>query len=285
MAVTNPRPQEEAVQSKDVEHPTKDRLGRRCRMQWEPVMNNFLAVLDRAARNGSIDMEQVHRLAAAFLRAEGPLAEYYAKSEGQCMDAFAAMSNDHKRQDHLGRLIAKPFAGLFTQPGGGLDRRHLPQFFSTIRMILGDEVHADLRARAKLIAEAHRDENGVVNWEGFHGDPRAVRILDRVRAMIAKSFRRFDPRKDWLLLVMNQAPVSVSLGSNMFVQKGQAQREVPPFTERQMLRLFDALFADCAPGMMSAERQAALAGLGDALDQIRQFRQNVRIAAARLGGV
>lgn len=264
--------------------PPQGRLGRRCRMQWEPVLNNFLDVLDRAARNGSIEMEQVRLLADAFLRAEGPMAEYYAKSEGRCIDAFAAQSNDHKRQDHLGRLVAKPFAGLFTQ-AGGMDRRHLPQFFSTIRMILGDEVHADLRARAKLIAEAHRDENGVVNWEAFHADPRAVRILDRVRAMIAKSFRRFEPRKDWLLLVMNQAPVSVSLGSNIFVQKGQAQREVPPFTERQMLQMFDALFADLAPGRLSADRQTALATMGDALDQIRQFRQNVRIAGARLGGL
>lgn len=263
------------------------KLGARCRANWEPALRNFLAVLERASSNGTIAMEQVHRLAAAFLKAEGPMAELFARSEGSCLQAFAEADQARKRQDHFGRLIAHPFAPLFAQQGSGLERRHLPQLFVAIKMILGDEMYADLRSRAKLIAEAHRSDDGTIRWESFHNDRRAVLILDRVRLAIAKSFRRFDARKDWFILVMNQAHSAVSLGSNAFVAKSpDDHRDMPQFTERHMLRLFDALYVECDPKDLSAERKANLAQAGgnEAEEMIRQMRHNIRMALLRQGG-
>ena len=260
--------------------------GARCRANWEPVLKNFLALLDRASSNGSIDMTQVHRLAAAFLQAQGTLAEMFARSENGCNDAFVTADMERKRQDHFGRLIARPFASLFVDPKDGLERRHLPQFFTAIKMILGDETHADLRSRTKLIAEAHRGENGNINWEAFHSDRRAILILDRVRLYVAKSFRRFEPRKDWFLLVMNQAHNSVSLASNAFVAKAAPERDIPPFTERHMMRMLQALYEECDPKVLNQERKAGLAQAGgnDAENTITQMRHNLRMALLRLGG-
>lgn len=262
----------------------RPKAGARCRANWEPALHSFLTVLDRASSNGTIAMDQVHRLATAFLKAEGALGELFAQSELACSEAFAAADLERKRQDHFGRLVARPFAPLFLT-SGGLERRHLPQFFSALKMILGDEVYADLRSRTKLIAEAHRGDDGNIDWNAFHADRQAILILDRVRFYIARSFRRFDPRKDWFLLVMNQAHSAVSLASNAFVAKAADDRGPPPFTERHMFRLFDALFDECDPKALSTERKANLsqAGGNDAEERIRQFRHNVRMGLLRLG--
>lgn len=261
------------------------KAGARCRANWEPALRNFLAVLDRASSNGSISMDQVHRLASAFLKAQGPMAELFARSETGCGEAFIAADLERKRQDHFGRLIARPFAALFVQPKGGLERRHLPQFFTAIKMILGDDIYADLRSRTKLIAETHRSEDGGIDWENFHTDRRAILILDRVRLHIAKSFRRFDARKDWFLLVMNQAHSAVSLGSNTFVAKAAEDRDIPPFTESHMLRMLQALFEECDPAVLNQERRTGLAQAGgnDAEKLVKLMRQNLRMALLHCG--
>jgi len=266
--------------------PARSKAGGRCRANWEPAFRHFLTVLERASSNGQISLDQVQRLAAAFLKAEGPVAELFSRSEISCRDAFIAADLERKRQDHFGRLIAQPFSDLFGNGAHGLERRQLPQFFTALKMILGDEMYADLRSRAKLIAETYRGEDGGIDWEHFHADRRSVQILDRVRLGVAKSFHRFDPRKDWFLLVMNQNPTTVSLGSNTFVAKTAQEREAHHFTERHMLRLFDALFAGCDPKALSPERKNALTQVGgnDAIDRIGQFRHNVRMALLRLGG-
>lgn len=275
------------IAAADTAAPTsRPKVGGRCRANWEPAFRHFLTVLERASSNGQISLDQVQRLAAAFLKAEGPIAELFARSELSCREAFIAADLERKRQDHFGRLIARPFSELFSNSGHGLERRQLPQFFTALKMILGDEMYADLRSRAKLIAETYRGEDGGIDWECFHTDRRSVQILDRVRLGIAKSFHRFEPRKDWFLLVMNQNPTTVSLGSNTFVAKTAQEREAHHFTERHMLRLFDALFDECDPKSLSPERKTALiqAGGNDAIDRIGQFRHNVRMALLRLGG-
>lgn len=260
--------------------------GDRCRANWEPALRNFVTVLDRASSNGAIAMEQVHRLAQAFLKAQGPMAELFARSENSCRQAFAEADLARKRQDHFGRLIAHPFATLFDHAGNGLERRHLPLFFGAVKMILGDEMYADLRTRAKLIAETHRGEDGTIHWDGFHNDRRAVLILDRVRLALAKSFKRFEARKDWFLLVMNQNPGSVSLASNAFVAKSAEERDTPKFTERHMMLMFEALYADCDPKAMGTERRANLAQAGgnDAEALVGQMRHHIRMNLLRLGG-
>lgn len=262
------------------------RIGDRCRANWEPALRNFVTVLERASSNGTIAMEQVHRLALAFLKAQGPMAELFARSENACRQGFAEADMARKRQDHFGRLVAHPFATLFDHAGNGLERRHLVPFFIAIKMILGDEMHADLRTRAKLIAETHRGEDGAIHWDGFHADRRAVLILDRVRLALAKSFKRFEARKDWFLLVMNQNPASVSLASNAFVAKTAEERDTPKFTERHMMLMLDALFADCDPKTMGTERRANLAQAGgnDAEALVSQMRHHIRMSLIRQGG-
>jgi hypothetical protein len=252
--------------------------GRKCRSAFQPALRSFLSLLDRASSNGVIEMEQVRKLAVAFLRAEGPMADYYRKCESACAAAFAEHDLDRHRHDHFGRLVAKSFSELFGLEPGGVERRHLPQFFQALKMMMGEELHAELRARANLIAEAHRDEEGLIRWADFHADPRSVKVLDRVRVQVSKSFQRFDIRKDWFVLVMNQVSAGVSLSSSTFVQKSTADRDVPVFTPRHMLQLFSAMFADFDPRCLAAERRAVFGKVENAEDLVIKFRSNLAAA-------
>lgn len=283
-AMAEPAPTALAADSAARPAAAKPKAGLRCRAQWEPALRGFLGILERASSNGTISMEQVHRLATAFLRAEGAVGDHFARSENSCREAFAHADMERKRHDHLGRLVARPFASLFANGGTSLDRRHLPQFFTALHMMLGDDIHADLRNRARIVAESYRGKDDSLDWNGFHQDGRSQRILDQVRIFIAKSFRRFETRRDWFLLVMNQAPASTSLASNAFVSRSAEERSVPPFTEVHMLRLLQALFNDCDPASMSRERRATLALTGeDAETWIHHLRKQVRMGLARNG--
>jgi hypothetical protein len=222
------------------------------------ALKTFLDVVEKTAgADGSVSMDQVRRIANAFMAAEGPLSAFYAKTEATCDVAFEMASIERKRVDYLGRLIAQPFAHLLDEAGSGIERKHLPQFFAAIRMMLGDEVHSELRAKTKLIAETHRGIDGMIQWDDFHVDPRAQTVLEKVLVTVARSFRRFEPRKDWFLIMMDSSPTSVSVSSNAFVPKRPEDKALHQFSERQMVQLFEALFAPVHPSTYDDFRKAS----------------------------
>ncbi len=232
----------------EVEPDKRPAGGRRCRALVGSALKTFLDVVERTAdEGGSVSMDQVRRIATAFMAAEGPLTAFYEKTESTCDAVFEMASIERKRIDYLGRLITHPFGHLLDQPGSGIERKHLAQFFAAVRMILGDEMHSELKAKIRLIAETHRGEGGLIEWDSFHGDPRAFLLLERVLVTIARSFRRFDPRKDWFLIMMDSSPSAVSVASNAFVPKRPEDKAQRQFSERQMVQLFEALFAPVHP--------------------------------------
>ncbi|MGE5545752.1 MAG: hypothetical protein ACM33T_02560 [Solirubrobacterales bacterium] len=231
--------------------------GKRCRDMVGVTIRAFVNLLQDAAIDDKVTMDGVRRIAQAILSAGGPLAVYYARTESMCAATFELAAIGNRRTDYLGRLITEPFAHLLDDPDSGIDRKHLAQFFAAIRMIVGDEAHADLQARATVIAESHRGDQGMIDWDSFHDDPEIRAILEQVQVTVARSFRRFDGRKDWFLLLMNQTMASVSLASNAFVPRKPDDKPPPEFKEEQMARLFDALFQRTRPdGYTTARRDA-----------------------------
>lgn len=239
--------------------PVKPALGVHCRHTAGVAIRAFLDLLEEAATDGKVTVEQARRVADAIMSAEGPIGTVYARAESACESAFTIRRIESQRHDRLGRLIAQTFAHLLDAPKSGMERKNLEQFFAAMRMILGDDVHEALKARCAVLVELYRDADGSVDWERFYADSEAALIRERVLVAIARSFRRFEPRVDWFLIVMNSTMSSVSLGSTAFIARKPEDRPAHEFTERNFCRLFEALFAGCRPEALDEAGHAAFA--------------------------
>lgn len=235
----------------------KPALGAHCRHTAGVALRAFLDLLDEAATDGKVTMEQARRIADAIMAAEGPIATVYTRAELACEDAFTVRRIESQRHDRLGRLITQTFAALLDQPKSGMERKNLAQFFAAMRMILGDDVHEAMKARCAVLVELYRNGEGLIDWERFYLDSEAVLIREKVLVAIARSFRRFDPRVDWFLIVMNSTTTSISLGSTSFIARKPEDMPEREFTERNFCRLFEAMFASCRPEEFDESARAA----------------------------
>lgn len=217
--------------------------GRRCRATAAVAVRALLDLIDEAAVDGHVSVESARRIGAAVLSASGPLSSHYCRAESSCEAAFELVLVERSRIDTLGRLLTHSFAHLLDDPVAGIERKHLAQFFAAVHMILGEETREALKARCGATADRYRTGEGLVVWDEFYEDDEAALILEQVLVTIARSFRRFDPRKDWFMIVMNSNPSTVSLGSNVFVAKKPEDKVVREFSDIHLCRLFKALFA------------------------------------------
>ena len=230
--------------------------GGNCREISGKAIEALLRLVDEIAVDGKVDLAAVHKIAQAILSAEGPLSEAYAAREQKCAFAFHRAAIECQRKDILGRLIMQPIETLLDQPEG-MERKRAGQFLTAVRMMVGEEEHEVLRTEAAELAEGHRGPDGIIDWDAFYDDPPARSIQERVLVALAHSFRRFDPRKDWFLVVMNANPSAVSVASNAFVPVKPEERAQFAFTEAHMANIFDALFAQVRPDTFTGDRLRA----------------------------
>lgn len=231
--------------------------GKRCRSVAAVAILALTDILEEGAVDGMVSMNEVRRVAKAVLAARGPLGEHYALWEDGCDAAFTLRRIERQRVDFIGRILARPFSDYFDDKASGIERKHLPQFFAAVRMIVGTEPFDVLRARAGSAAERHRTPDGMVGWPDFYADADVKMVFEELLVTIARSFRRFEPRKDWFLIIMNSSPSSVSTASNAFIPKRQEDKVLREFTELHMARMFQALFASHRPDTFTPERRAA----------------------------
>lgn len=235
----------------------RDPGGKRCRSVAAVAIMALTDILEESAVDGVVTMDDVRRVARAVLSARGPLGEHYALWEDGCDAAFALRRVEQQRTDFIGRVLARPFSDYFDDRNSGIERKHLPQFFAAVRMIVGEEPYDMLRGRVNRAAERHRNEDGLVDWPGFYADDETRAVFEELLVTIARSFRRFEPRKDWFLIIMNSSPSSVSTASNAFIPKRPEDKVLREFSEAHMVRLFRALFASCRIETFTPERRAA----------------------------
>ncbi len=230
--------------------------GKRCRGVAGIAIRALIDLLDESATDGAVTMDVVRRVASAVLSARGPLSEYYANWEAGCDSAFALRRIEQQRTDFIGRIITQPFAALLDDRAAGLERKHLSQFFAAVRMIVGDEPFDGLRTRANEAAERHRTPEGMVAWDDFYRDFDVMQIFEQIAVAMARSFRRFEPRKDWFLIIMNSSPSSISTSSNAFIPKKAEDKVTREFSEAHMVRMFQALFSEFRLETFTPERKA-----------------------------
>lgn len=235
----------------------KPQPGTRCRQTAGIALRAFLGLIEEAAVDGNISVETARRIAEAVMAANGPIATVYAHAELGCEDAFTVRRIEGQRHDRLGRLITQTFAHLLDEPKSGIERKNLTQFFAAMRMILGDDVHESMKAHCAVLAESYRTPEGIIDWERFYVDPEALLLREQVLVAIARSFRRFEPRVDWFLIVMNSNATAISLGSGAFIPRKADDKMAHEFTERNFCRLFQTMFDTLRPECFDAPAKTA----------------------------
>lgn len=180
--------------------------GSRCHQMAKMALGIALKRLETEAEGGVISLDQVRSITARLSCDNALLAACCGKMAKDCQADFSAQRYEVLRRNFLGRVLVRPLAPLLDDPQGGIERGHLAQFFTALRMMLGNETHAQLAARAEQAALRHRGPSGTVEWAGFHDDPDMVEVYETALVAVARAFLRFEVRQDWLLTIMNSTP-------------------------------------------------------------------------------
>ena len=231
--------------------------GQRCRQTAGIVVRAFVNLMEEVAVGGQVSLDDVRRIGEAVMAAGGPLASFYSRTESRCETGFAMAAVERQRTDFFGRLICSTFEHLLDQKDSGIQRKNLQQYFAAIRMMLGEDTHEEMKSRCTWLVERNRDEAGLIDWPRYFADPESRQVIEQVLVTVARSFRRFEPRKDWFLIVMNSSPSAVSLGSSVFVPKRQEDKVTRGFNDIHMVRLFEAMFASMRSETFDPERRKA----------------------------
>lgn len=220
--------------------------GARCRSTAGIVVRAFAGLLEEQAVGGQVSVDTIRRTCQAVGGAGDLLDDLYAGAERTCQDLFVLRQVDAQRVNYVGRIVTKTFAHVLDDRSSGITRSHLGRFFAALRMILGEEVYDEIQGRcAAIAAEASSGNGGVTRWEAFYRHPETLLIRERILVSVARIFRRFEARMDWLLIVMNSSPGSRSLGGGAFVAAKPGKRCTDDFDAAKFLKVFQALFAPC----------------------------------------
>lgn len=233
--------------------------GLRCRQTAGIVVRAFVNLMQEVAVDGKVSLEDVQRIGAAVMGAGGPLANFYARTETRCEAGFAMAVVERQRTDFFGRLVCSTFEDLLERKDSGIERKNLPQFFAAIRMLLGEDNYEEMKSRCTWLVERNRGEDSLIDWPRYFADPDAQLVVENVLVTVARSFRRFEPRKDWFLIVMNSSPSAVSLGSSVFVPKRQEDKVTRGFNDIHMVRLFETMFSSMRGEAFAPDRRQAFA--------------------------
>jgi hypothetical protein len=219
-------------------------LGSPCHRTANFAIRAFAGALESQARDGLVSVEAIRRLRDALAREPGPLAPSFASAEHSCVSAFQARQMHQVRRNYVGRIVVKRLGDLVADDGPDLSRSQLGPLFNALRIIIGEEVYESLQDQcSQVLATLDADDPG--RWDAFYAHPEIRLIGERICVSLARSFRRFEPRKEWFLTVMNSNLASQSLGSSAFVVRKPAAVPVSGryFGEVQLARLLTALFA------------------------------------------
>ncbi len=190
-------------------------------------------------RGGNIGAEEVSRIAEA-MKVSGEMDNFYRAVFSQIVSTIVDAQQVNRRTNSFGRLMVHPLSDFFQSQQ--LDRGMLHNFFFFIHSLVGDE-EDEWNAQCNVVVDELRERMGAAfGWDEFYADPRAQAIFWQVLVKIARAFKRFDTRREWLFRIMQHKQTSISLAPNKYVQIGDGL-EIAQFTKADFLTVFDNLFA------------------------------------------
>lgn len=180
--------------------------------------------------------EDLAEEAKAFLASER-CAELVARFVGS-LSSTAGVAQE-RRADSFGRLLVHPLAELLQSEA--ISRTLLPNYFNFLHLVLGDQQAALAKDCEEILAGLRQDPQ--FTWDFFYGDPRAKAVQWAVLMRIVEAFKRFEPRRDWFIGLMQNRMHAVSLAPNVFVPLAHSEEDNKVvFAKPQFDLLFGALF-------------------------------------------
>lgn len=225
-----------------------DRGPRQLRETANTLLDAFIRAVEQADAGGKLSLADLTRVADA-LKASPELEPIYERAYAEIASGVMQQAQEAQRVEVFHRLMTHPLDPLLD--AGELSRDALPNFFNFLRLVLGEEVDTLQEQSVALHDELKAKFGDAFTWDMVYTDERAKLILFRVLARIAETFKRFEPRRDWFISVMQYTPASIGVAHNVFVpNKG---RESYVFGEAEFRRMFRHLFAP-VKSMSEADR-------------------------------
>lgn len=183
-----------------------------------------------------------------------------AELTNQFLDALvAAVAKgiaQERRADPFRRLVCHPLTELLQSDG--VSRVLLPNYFNFLHLVLGDQQEFLTRQCEEILLDVKQDPH--FTWDFFYDDPRAKALLWGVLMRIAETFKRFEPRRDWFIGLMQNRMHAVSIAPNAFVPLAHSEEDNQvTFGKPQFDLLFGALYRPLL--RMSAQDDAAFTRL------------------------
>jgi len=223
------------------------------------VVEAFVQAVDRQYAGASAGPDMLHKAAAAF--SVSPLLAGMAEAAARNLPL-------DENDDPYQRLLVSPLAEIIQS--GELSRDYLPNYFNFIHVVMGDAQATLAKGCAEIVAALRAQPFPPFSWDDFLDDPRAQVVLWSVLAKIAESFKRFEPRKDWLIKLMQHEHQAVSLSVSVFLlPKGKQEGASPrrPFGDEDFELMFAALFGPLKR-LSQEEQQAFKTAFGKTADEV-----------------
>jgi hypothetical protein len=182
--------------------------------------------------------EMLAEAARDFLASEraDALTDQFMKT---LVQALATELNQERRGDPFRRLVCHPLTDLLDR--GALSRTLLNNYFSFLHLVLGDEQEQLSGHCQVLLQELKEDPH--FSWDMFYDDPRTKSLLWGVLTRVLDTFKRFEPRRDWFIGLMQNRPHAVSLGAHSFMALPRTEEEdLAPFGATEFNLMFNALY-------------------------------------------
>jgi hypothetical protein len=229
----------------------------KSRVIAKAVVGSFVDRLKTEAKSkgGSLTIDDIESLDQEFEQKTAALETLFEKTFEEYARTYAKGGSEERRSHPFDRLIVGPIEKILaggTGPSidkGGISRRILPGFFMGVNMMMGPDIMAEYRIRAKNVFKRLGGSNGG-DWQHFFDDSEARDLrLDALIAM-AVHFSNPDKRAHWFMGMINDhlAPVDDDAGADA------AWRLARPAYER----LIDALFADLMTAVSSPQARESI---------------------------
>lgn len=204
------------------------------------VLDALIKAAEVAYRDHPMGMNALHDIVEG-LKTSVTFDDFYHRAYREMMEIVEAEKLEQKRGNAFGRLMIHPLSESLDD--GTLDRAILPNVFSFIHLVLGDDGEKYAGECLEIVNDLREAMDGDFGWDAFYSNRQAKLIQWHTLVRIAASFHRWDLRKDWFVKLMQYTPTTVSLGSSAFVVKEHNSHDEPRvFGNREFCAFFQGLF-------------------------------------------
>ena len=197
---------------------------RQIRDAANELLEAFIRAIEQTHAGRPVNATDLRRVAEALKASpdfDALFDRVYTDVQSHALAHALAQAHDAQRVEMFHRVVTHPLDPLLDAEV--ISRDALPNFFNFLRLVLGEEVDTFhdrcVAAHDEIKAKAGDD----FTWDMFYADDRVKLVLYAVLARIADAFKRFDARKDWFIGLMQYAPTTIGVASNVFVPNPKAK--------------------------------------------------------------